>query len=68
MIPYIMFIGGIILGSLLTYLFMRLRTMGTLRIIESNEPGEQPYLFVELNRPVYDVSRRKHVTFDVSLK
>lgn len=68
MVPCIMLIGGIILGSLMTYILLRLRITGTLRIIDSNEPGEQPYLFVELNRPVYEVRQLKQVTFDVSLK
>ena len=68
MIPYIMLIGGIVLGSLFTYLLLRLKTLGTLRVIESNEPGEPPYLFVELNQSVNEVIKRKHVIFDVSLK
>lgn len=68
MVPYLIFIGGILLGSLFTYLLLRVRTSGNLRIVESNEPGEQPYLFVELDRPVHEIRKCKHVTFNISLK
>ena len=68
MIQYIIFIGGLILGALFTHIFFRIRAAGTLRIIESTEPEEQPYLFVELNRSVHEVSKCKQVTFNISLK
>lgn len=68
MVPYLIFISGIILGSLFSNLLLRMRSAGTLRIVESNEPEEQPYLFVELDRPVYELRKCKQVRFNISLK
>lgn len=65
---YLIFVIGLIVGSLIMYCLTHPKIMGTLRLYESDEPGEQPYLFVELGRPVDELSRHKYVHFKVSLK
>lgn len=41
------------------------KVVGTLRI-DSSDPEDAPYMFLELNRGTGDVSRRKVVTLKVS--
>lgn len=43
------------------------KVVGTLRI-DSSDPEDEPYIFLELNKGVGDVSRRSVVTLKVSTK
>ena len=63
-----MFIAGLLVGTIDTYFRKRSKTAGTLRLYYSDEPGGQPYLFVELDKPVREVCRHKIVSFKISLK
>jgi hypothetical protein len=65
---YLIFIAGVIVGLTIMFFLTRPRIMGMLRLYESDEPGESPYLFVELNTPVYELRKHKHVYFKISQK
>lgn len=58
-------IGGIILGSLLTYLLCRKPSVGTI-IFYQLDPDEPPVMTAELNKPVEDFHKYKSVLFKVS--
>lgn len=59
----VIFLGGVVLGWLLSAILNRPRKVGTLRIDNSDHDG--PYLFVELGRNVNDLTGMRTVTFDV---
>lgn len=65
---YVIFIIGLLIGSIITYFITRKKTMGVLKFYESDEPGEKPYMFVELDKPVSEIRRRDKVCFKISLK
>ena len=65
---FVIFISGLIVGLIIMFFITRPKIMGTLRLYESDEPGEQPYLFVELGTSVYELRKRKHVSFKISQK
>lgn len=64
----VFFMLGMSLGSAVMYFILRQKIMGTLRVYSSDEPGEKPYLFVELGKPVEEICKHKQVNFKVSLK
>ena len=57
------FMAGIV--SFLVYLIVR--SVGTLRVDQS-DPTEQPYLFLELDKPVESVINKKYVLFRIIKK
>ena len=57
-------IAGILIGRLLNSVTSRLRTVGLLRVVTSDEDG--PYLFLELSRNVGDISREKYITLEIN--
>ena len=63
---YVIFVVGLLLGLLIMYILTRPKIMGVLKVYESTEYGEKPYLFVELSKPVEELRGRKHVCFDFS--
>lgn len=58
---------GIVIGGLSVFIWISLRSVGTLRIDQS-DPTEAPYLFLELDKPVESVMNKKIVTFRVNKK
>ncbi len=65
---YLLFIVGLMSGIIISYFIIRPKVMGNLRIYESDDPSEKPYMFVELNKPLEDVCQYKNVCFKISLK
>lgn len=65
----VLLIGGIMIGSGITLFVTRMQAVrskvGTLRI-DRSDPDDQPYMFLELNKGVGDISTRTYVTLDVS--
>lgn len=60
---------GAIIGIFLTKKFERKpRTFGYLNVYESTEPGEDPFLYLDLDIPTKYICNEKYVTFIVSLK
>lgn len=62
---FIAFAIGIIFGSVFAVIFIRLRSMGCLRIDTSDPDG--PYLFLELSVEPTEILKKKQVTLDVKL-
>ena len=63
----IMFVVGILVGSVITLFVFRMRSVGSLRI-DTSDPEDGPYLFLELTKDVGIVYQRKYVTFKVNTK
>lgn len=62
-----MFGTGVLVGSIVTMLIFRLFLIGALRI-DTSDQEDGPYLFLELNKDVGDISSKKYVILKVSLK
>lgn len=65
------FIGGIIVGLILEAFFGKKPkpvSMGYLNIVNSNEPGEGPYLSLGLDVSVDYIRQQEYATFKVSQK
>ena len=60
------FIFGLLLGVIFTMLLCRTKSVGHLRIDESDTDG--PYLFLELNKELSAIRRKKYITLKVKLK
>ena len=60
------FLGaGIIMGIIISLLFLSLSKSGTLRVDESDIDGDT-YLFLELDKPVNKSISKKYVIFKVN--
>lgn len=70
MIWYLLtFVGGIIIGVIVKTIFNKKPvSMGYLNILNSNEPGENPYLYLDLDLSVDYIRQQKYATFTVSQK
>ena len=60
----LIFAIGIFTGVAMTQLAPKEKSIGTLRVDES-DPSEEPYLFLELSRDVSTVRKKKRVILDV---
>lgn len=63
----ILFVAGIFAGISIAILVFRAYFVGCLRI-DTSDQEEGPYLFLELNKDVGDISSKKYVILKVSLK
>ena len=61
------FIGGSILGCIISILILRLRVIGYLRVDQS-DPYDEPYLFLELFRRVPNLCAKKYVVLKVKVE
>lgn len=61
---FILLIAGILIGSIVTQLFFWPSRVGTLRI-DRSDPKDGPYIFLELNKGVGDISAKKIVVLQV---
>ena len=55
---------GMLIGIGIGYLLMRPKSSGYIRI-DRSEPDEPPKLFLESHIEIYELSRKKHVTYEV---
>lgn len=60
----LIFAIGIFTGVAMTRIAPKEKSIGTLRVDES-DPAEEPYLFLELSRDVSTVRKKKRVILDV---
>lgn len=61
----VMLLIGVVIGYILACIITAHRsTVGNLRV-DRSIPDEEPYLFLELNSGVGDITRRKYVTLVV---
>lgn len=65
----LMLVIGLIAGYILRILIAKKpKSAGYLVIVDSNEPGENPYLFLDPDITPYEMKKEKYVTFKISLK
>lgn len=63
----IIFVIGIFVGCVIALPIFRMRSVGSLRI-DTSDPDDGPYLFLELSKDVDVVYQRKYVTLRVNTK
>lgn len=63
----ILILAGIVIGIGLAMIIFKAYFIGTLRI-DKSDPNEEPYVFLELNKGIGDISSKKHVVLKVSTK
>ena len=67
MIEVLLVLLGFVGGMTVFLICLTTRSIGTLRVDQS-DPTEQPYLFLELDKPVESVINKKYVVFRVNKK
>ena len=67
MLEVLLFLLGFMVGIASFLVYLIVRSVGTLRVDQS-DPTEQPYLFLELDKPVESVTNKKYVLFRVIKK
>ena len=67
MLEALLFLLGFMVGIVSFLVYLIVRSVGTLRVDQS-DPTEQPYLFLELDKPVETVTNKKYVLFRVIKK
>lgn len=60
----VIFLVGILVGFIIYSVVLRVSTIGTLRIDQS-DPAEPPYLFLELDKTIDTVITKSHAVFKV---
>ena len=58
---------GCLFGCVITVVVFRVKHIGTLRI-DSSDPYEGPYMFLELKKDVGNIGRKKYVILKVNTK
>ena len=58
---------GVIVGSIATQIILRVKSVGAMRI-DTSDPEDGPYLFLELTKDVLYVKRKKYITLKVNSK
>ena len=64
---FVIFGIGILVGIVCTTVATRTKSVGSLRI-DTSDPDDGPYLFLELSKDIGEIYRKKYVMFKVSLK
>ena len=67
MIEVLLVLLGFVGGMIFFLICLAARSIGTLRVDQS-DPTEQPYLFLELDKPVENIVKEKYVLFRVRKK
>ena len=67
MMEVLLVLLGFVGGMVFFLIYLAARSIGTLRVDQS-DPTEQPYLFLELDKPVENIVKEKYVLFRVSKK
>ena len=67
MLEVLLFLLGFVVGIVSFLVYLIVRSVGTLRVDQS-DPTEQPYLFLELDKPVETVTNKKYVLFRIIKK
>lgn len=58
---------GILIGCIITKIIFQIGSIGSLRI-DTSDPDDEPYLFLELSKSVKHIYRQKYVTLKVNTK
>ncbi len=64
---FVIFGIGIFIGIVCTTVLTHYKSVGSLRI-DTSDPDDGPYLFLELSKDIGEIYRKKYATFKVSLK
>ena len=67
MLEVLLFLLGFMVGIVSFLVYLIVRSVGTLRVDQS-DLTEQPYLFLELDKPVENIVKEKYVLFKVIKK
>ena len=67
MLEILLFLLGFMVGIVSFLVYLIVRSVGTLRVDQS-DLKEQPYIFLELDKPVESVINEKYVLFRVIKK
>ncbi len=63
---FVIFGIGILVGIVCTTVITRSKSVGSLRV-DTSDPDDDPYLFLELSKDIEELYRKKYVTFKVRL-
>jgi len=58
---------GVLIGCILTMIIFQTRSVGSLQI-DTSDPDDSPYLFLELSKNVDEIYKKKYVMMKVNLK
>lgn len=64
---FVIFGIGVAVGCILTTVILRKKAVGMLRV-DTSDPDDNPYLFLELSKGLDDIYRRKYVVLKVYIK
>ena len=59
---------GILLGGFLTWVLIRRSRYGVLKVYIPDDQVEQPYLYVELTKPISSICDQQQVLFTVDVR
>lgn len=63
----LMFVLGVVVGYIVLTTVTRRRAIGSLRI-DTSDPSDGPYLFLELSQDVSSIYNKKYVVLEVNTK
>lgn len=63
----LLFLAGVLMGVSIVTMLYRAYYVGNLRI-DNSDPKDGPYIFLELEKGIVELSSRKHVILKVKLK
>lgn len=63
----ILYLIGVLVGSVITQIILRKRHIGYLRI-DNSDPSDNPYIFLELTKPMDVIYTKQYVTLEVKVK
>jgi hypothetical protein len=63
----IVFLAGVLLGTIIYAIAVKTASVGTLRI-DHSDPEDSPYLFLELKKDIAFISSKQYVIVKVNLK
>lgn len=64
---FVIFGIGVVVGCILTTAISRIKSVGILRV-DTSDPDDNPYLFLELTKGIDVIYRRKYVSLKVCIK
>ena len=67
MVKVIIFTVGILIGIIITIIWFRKHIAGSLRVDQS-DPDDQPYLFLEMEKKLSEVLKKKYVILKVNIQ
>lgn len=64
---FVIFGIGVAVGCILATAISRIKSVGILRV-DTSDPDDNPYLFLELSKGLNEICRRKYVVLKVCIK